>query len=194
MCELQGPLYVVRHGTSSGNEPDSSLTLEGKEQAKQVANFLLNKLGSSQVIIVSSPYKRAKQTACEISRTMGIEYSEEIRLKERELGDTSNIQDIWQEIEKDFENEERKFPEGESNLEVSNRIREMLTDWKSNGVIGEDSPIIVITHRITMTLLMQQFDSTIGYNHCRNMSNPDVYIVNSTMTDEKVERIWQSPI
>ncbi|MEM5627295.1 phosphoglycerate mutase family protein [Bacillus wiedmannii] len=194
MCELQSPLYVVRHGISSGNEPDSSLTLEGKEQAKQVANFLLNKLGSSQVIIVSSPYKRAKQTACEISRTMGIEYSEEIRLKERELGDTSNIQDIWQEIEKDFENEERKFPEGESNLEVSNRIREMLTDWKSNGVIGEDSPIIVITHRITMTLLMQQFDSTIGYNHCRNMSNPDVYIVNSTMTDEKVERIWQSPI
>src|SRR4051794_35317660 len=126
MAELQRPLYVVRHGESLGDSPDSPLTFDGEKHARQVAEFLQNKLGSIQVTIVSSPYERAKQTAMEISRILGVEYSQDIRLKERDLGDTSRVQKIWEEIQLDFGNEKRKFPGGESNLEVRKRVSAML--------------------------------------------------------------------
>lgn len=62
-------LYIVRHGIAIDREapkcppdPERFLTEEGKEKTQQVAKGLA-KLGVAPDMLISSPYRRAKETA-----------------------------------------------------------------------------------------------------------------------------------
>src|SRR4051812_21278941 len=67
-------VFLVRHGESQSNagapttDPKNvTLTPQGREQARQIANFL--RLYPSIELIVTSPYLRTKQTA-DLTTTM----------------------------------------------------------------------------------------------------------------------------
>jgi len=109
---LKNKYYLMRHGESIANKQglivssannainDYGLTTKGAEQVLKAAfNTRLNK----QVIIVSSDYKRAIETANIIHSVLGVENPvvKEPLLRERdfgdwELSDHSNYNDVWQ--------------------------------------------------------------------------------------------------
>lgn len=73
-------IWLLRHAVAeerapSGRDPDRELTPEGLQRARAVARGLAA-LGPGIVRIVSSPYRRALQTAEPAARALGIEVSE----------------------------------------------------------------------------------------------------------------------
>jgi len=79
--QIEKTVYFVRHGQSEDNvspvfqSPDSPLSEKGRKQAENIANRV-SKLSFD--VVISSPLKRAKQTAEAITKFTGIkaEYSE----------------------------------------------------------------------------------------------------------------------
>ena len=79
-------LLMVRHGQSEGNlgrscEPDCALTELGLEQARDVARRLA-RLDLSGFTGLVSPYRRAWDTARQITRTTGLEFEEDPDVRE----------------------------------------------------------------------------------------------------------------
>jgi len=187
--------YVVRHGEASRNHPEAPLSPLGIQQSERVADFLKQECGTSVTRLITSPLLRAKQTADIISQKAlgdGIKPDPKDNLEELKLGDTTNHSgDIWDHLRKLFENKEYAFPNGESILKVGNRVRELLNELNENNV---DNPAILVTHRVTMTLLLHEFDREIGFEHCKNMQNVDVYLVTAMNSSSRVERIWRIPV
>jgi broad specificity phosphatase PhoE len=67
-------LYLIRHGEPSGSwgqaDPDPGLTDLGRKQAEGAAEILRK---TPPRLIVSSPLKRARETAIPLARAMGME-------------------------------------------------------------------------------------------------------------------------
>lgn len=68
-------LYLIRHGEPSGNwgqsaDPDPGLTELGRKQAEGAGERLAK---TPPKLIVSSPLRRARETAIPLARTMGVE-------------------------------------------------------------------------------------------------------------------------
>jgi len=87
----EGRLLLVRHAESEGNRdriftPTSEvpITLEGHEQARAAAAWIA--AGYAPVAIVSSPFRRARQTAAIVAEHLGVPVSVEDDLRERSYG------------------------------------------------------------------------------------------------------------
>ena len=86
-CEmLTTELLLVRHGQSEGNagrseDPNCGLTDLGLEQARDVARRLAG-LDLSSFTGVTSPYKRAVQTAAEVAQATGIAFEKDEAVRE----------------------------------------------------------------------------------------------------------------
>ena len=76
-------LFLVRHCSAMGQEPEAPLTVEGVDQAKKLADFLCNH-GVSRII--SSPYCRAIDSARPLATVLKISIETDVRLVERNLG------------------------------------------------------------------------------------------------------------
>lgn len=70
-------IYLLRHGeavtleeTPSKNDADRNLTIEGKEKLYQFSRGFIN-IGLQCDLILTSPYKRAYETAAIISESLG---------------------------------------------------------------------------------------------------------------------------
>lgn len=86
-------IYLLRHGIAEDGYPDSAraLTDEGKEKLRRV----LKQCRAKPSLILSSPYKRALQTA-EIAAEV-LEYTGEIERAQSLIPDGS-AEDVWDEI------------------------------------------------------------------------------------------------
>jgi 2,3-bisphosphoglycerate-dependent phosphoglycerate mutase len=62
-------IYLVRHCSATGQEPDARLTDEGREQSLRLSSFLAQR---AIVRIVSSPFKRAVGSAGPLSEKLGL--------------------------------------------------------------------------------------------------------------------------
>jgi broad specificity phosphatase PhoE len=79
-------LLMVRHGESEGNvgtssDPDCALTARGIEQARSLAR----QLGAYDLrgfMAITSPYRRAVQTAQELASLLGLRFEVEPELRE----------------------------------------------------------------------------------------------------------------
>jgi broad specificity phosphatase PhoE len=77
---------MVRHGQSEANvgrscEPDCALTELGLEQARGVARRLAD-FDLAGFTAITSPYRRAVQTAREITQTTGLRFAEDEAVRE----------------------------------------------------------------------------------------------------------------
>jgi len=86
-----GKLIMVRHGESEGNRdrrftisPDVPLTELGRQQAREAAERIARRFRPERII--SSPYRRARQTSEIIASELGLPVEVVHDLHERDLG------------------------------------------------------------------------------------------------------------
>jgi phosphohistidine phosphatase len=86
-------IYLLRHGIAEDGYPDAqrALTQEGKEKLRKV----LKRSGAKPSLILSSPYKRAMETAQVAVETLG--YEGEIERADALTPDGS-ASEVWEEI------------------------------------------------------------------------------------------------
>lgn len=80
-------VYLVRHCSAEGQDPEAALTRAGKEQSLQLSAYL-ERQGLTRVI--SSPFRRAVDSARPLAETLGLEIEVDPRLAERQLGLVEN--------------------------------------------------------------------------------------------------------
>ncbi|MGE6346699.1 histidine phosphatase family protein [Bacillus mycoides] len=185
-------IYMVRHGESpklEGDERTRGLTEKGILDAHRVTEILETEGIDT---FISSPYKRAMLT---IERSANYHEKEIVvyeNLKEcRFLSEDKIISDkeVYPLVKKMFSNPDFKLTGGESYVDCQRRVvkilKEILMDFQGH-------KIVVGTHGLVMTLMMNYFDNQYGLEFLMNTSKPDLYKLE--FKDEQlinVERLWR---
>jgi broad specificity phosphatase PhoE len=157
-------ITVVRHGQSVGNQADDAareahaeqldlterdadveLSTTGREQADAVAAWM-GQSDPSELpgVVLSSPYRRASETAERVMRGRGIDVVLDERLRERDLGVFDGLTGLGIRARYPDEAARRKKlgkfyyqpPSGESWADVVLRVRSLLDDLR-HGYDGE---------------------------------------------------------
>jgi broad specificity phosphatase PhoE len=160
-------LFLVRHGESKANvsctvvctleegvQPRWGLTTRGEQQALAAGDELLRRIHSShnasELIIVSSPFSRAKQTASAIQRRTGaaIPITEDSRVVERFFGsqfELKNASDVYYRmLEGDTKSLLDSPIEGaEAVVDVASRVSAAMAD-ATNSANGRS--VVIVSH------------------------------------------------
>lgn len=152
-------VYLVRHGKTDfigkklcGNLPGIHLNEEGRSQAQRAADYL----GNFPIkAIYSSPIERAMETAEIIGSKHGLKISPVDFLREIHFGDLQGMGEkdlvdhpLW----KRFNSlpADVCFPNGESVIEVRNRIAKGL-EWLSQEY-GKEDQLVCVAHSEVLRL------------------------------------------
>lgn len=149
-------ILVTRHGQTAWNvleklqgQTDIELNNIGKQQAKETGELIKNE---NIDLIITSPSKRAKETAQIINRNFNVTIIEDNRLMERKFGRfegltkseirklkeiNPEINDVW------HYNKNINFDGMETMQDFCNRIYEFLNDIIKN---YKDKNILLVTH------------------------------------------------
>ena len=134
-----------------GSWTDWDLTEFGKNQADNIGKNLKEELADKKVIMYSSDLKRAKQTADEIAKYLGVEPVLRQELRERNLGKCcgKSVQWLRENIECDEVTvDDRLFSDGESRREAWNRLKPFYDE-----VMESDAEnIIIVSHGDLLSL------------------------------------------
>jgi 2,3-bisphosphoglycerate-dependent phosphoglycerate mutase len=176
-------LLLIRHCQAEGQAPDASLTAEGRAQAERLAAGLA---GAGICRIVSSPFRRARQSIEPLARRLGLEVGLDDRLAERVLCGSPAAD--WEEMLRlSFEDLDLCFEGGESSAAAVARGREAVADLLSEA----DGPVAAVSHGNLMTLILRQFDGRFGFKQWRALTNPDVFRVSGPAGKMWVQRVWE---
>jgi len=182
---------MVRHGESpklEGDERTRGLTEKGSIDAHRVTDILKTEEIDT---FISSPYKRAVLT---IEKTADF-YEKEIVIYENLkecifLSEDQIISDkeVYPLVKKMFSNPDFALTEGESYKDCQRRVvkvlKEILMDFQGQ-------KIVIGTHGLVMTQMMNYFDNQYGFEFLIHTSKPDIYKLE--FKDEQlmnVERLW----
>lgn len=162
----EGPssLVLVRHGESEGNRADAAaraagaevldlrerdadvaLSATGEQQARALGEWIAEGHASAApTVVISSPYRRAADTAALAMAGAGVEIVHDERLRERDLGMLDGLTGVGIRARHPQEAARRKHvgkfyyqpPSGESWADVAMRIRSLLSDLR-HGYDGE---------------------------------------------------------
>ena len=134
-----------------GSWTDWELTEFGKNQADNIGKNLKEELADKKVIMYSSDLKRAKQTADEIAKYLGVEPILRQELRERNLGKCcgKSVQWLRENIESDEVTvDDRLFSDGESRRDAWNRLKPFYDE-----VMESDAEnIIIVSHGDLLSL------------------------------------------
>ena len=134
-----------------GSWTDWDLTEFGKNQADNIGKNLKEEFADKKVIMYSSDLKRAKQTADEIAKYLGVEPILRQELRERNLGKCcgKSVQWLRENIECDEVTvDDRLFSDGESRREAWNRLKPFYDE-----VMESDAEnIIIVSHGDLLSL------------------------------------------
>jgi broad specificity phosphatase PhoE len=173
----RGPeqLVLVRHGESCGNladaqaresgaerldlsarDADVELSETGRQQADAVAAWLREHADQRPDVVISSPYRRAAETAERAVKELDIELILDERLRERDLGVFDGLTGAGIRAEYPEEAERRKKlgkfyyqpPSGESWCDVVFRIRTLFTDLRET---FDGQNVWLFTHQAVIT-------------------------------------------
>ncbi|GKU79189.1 phosphoglycerate mutase [Paenibacillus sp. L3-i20] len=168
-------IYMVRHAESpynEGTERTRGLTIEGKKKALEITGLLENE---GVNVIVSSPYTRAILTIEELAQKLklNIDIYEDLREK-RFAGDDYSIRDeeFMPFLKQSFLDFSYFLPGGESNAACQNRAVAVL---KAIMELYKGKKIAIGTHGNVMTLMMNYFDASYGYDFLTQTKKPDIY-------------------
>ncbi|MEH7225360.1 histidine phosphatase family protein [Bacillus sp. JJ1566] len=176
-------IYMIRHCQAEGQEPEAPLTEKGQNQAVELAAFFNDRKVDR---IISSPFNRAIQTIQPLANELNVEIETNQQLAERVLSST-NMPDWFEKLRATYEDFDLIYEGGESSREAANRIIEVVDD-----VLKSDAEhTIIVTHGGLMSLLLNHYNKSFGFEQWVTLSNPDVYILKQ---DQQItlERIWNS--
>ncbi|HDR7796310.1 TPA: histidine phosphatase family protein [Bacillus tropicus] len=186
-------IYMVRHGKSpklEGSERTRGLTEKGSLDAHRVTDILKAEAIDT---FISSPYKRAVLT---IEKAADF-YEKEVLIYENLkecmfLSEDQVISDkeVYPLVKKMFSNRDFARREGESYTDCQRRVvkvlKEILMDFQGQ-------KIVIGTHGLVMTLMMNYFDEQYDFEFLMNTSKPDIYKME--FKEEQlmnVERLWKA--
>ncbi|PFJ05385.1 histidine phosphatase family protein [Bacillus cereus] len=186
-------IYMVRHGQSpkiEGNERTRGLTEKGKTDTQRVTDLLKTE---GIDIFISSPYNRAMLTIEESANFHEKEILVYENLKECIFSGENQVisdKEVYPLVKKMFSNPDFALTEGESYASCQRRVvkvlKEILMDFQGN-------KIVIGTHGLVMTLMMNYFDNQYGFAFLINTSKPDVYKLEFKGEQlMNVERLWKA--
>ena len=168
-------VFVIRHGESENNLLGiDSTKLENKNQ------FGLSENGRKEIeteakkyrdfdLIITSPFRRTKETAMIFVRNSQCEIIENELLKEVCVGDlelcTYAVTDAF--LEK-YHDESVPYPNGESLLDAKNRAMEFVHHMHQT---YDNKKILIVTHGHIVLFLQEQLDPT--FNRMKAMKEYD---------------------
>ena len=128
-----------------GSWTDWDLTDLGKIQADKIGRKLYDELAGKSVVMYSSDLKRAKQTADNIAKYLGVEPILRKELRERNLGKCCGKSVEW--LRENIESPEntvddRLFSDGESRRDAWNRLYPFFEEVMRN----DEENIIIVSH------------------------------------------------
>jgi 2,3-bisphosphoglycerate-dependent phosphoglycerate mutase len=176
-------IFLVRHCAATGQEPEAMLSEAGEAQALELATFL-EQLGVTR--IVSSPYKRAVDSARPLAERLYLTIETDPRLAERSLGHVEDG-DWVAALRRSFEDPHLCLPNGESSRAAQTRGRAVLDEVTA----VTRQPIAIFSHGNLLSLIAHSFDATLGFDFWRSLSNPDVVAIQARPGQVTVERIWR---
>ena len=172
-------LYLVRHCSATGQEPDAKLTDSGYQQAKELASFFKDiKINH----IISSPFTRAQQSIQPTAQSKNISITIDGNLAERTLS-SANLPNWLELLEETFFDLDLKFDGGESSREATNRALTVVNKTPNN--------CILVTHGNLMSLMLKHFDDSVGFQEWKSLSNPDVYLLTIVNNESTIEHLWK---
>lgn len=133
-------IYLIRHGQKEPHSGDPGLTDIGIKQAQQTGEYL-SQFPISK--IVSSPFKRAMETAEHIARVLNLEYVLHDALVERMNWSDPSVtrQQFLQEWIK-ATNDRSYVPQyGDSSLTTGKRVEALI-----NEIATKEDHIVLVTH------------------------------------------------
>ena len=170
-------IFSARHGETQWNKQnkicgrtDILLTQKGKEQAEKLAKEVQK---HDIDIIISSPLKRAQQTSEIVSKVCGASIITDYRLIEQDYGiyEGADRKDFsFLESKKHFA---YKYPNGESMMQVAQRVYELLDEIKGN---YSDKNVLLISHGGVCRIINTYF---------KDMTNDEFY--NYTLNNAELE-------
>lgn len=174
-------IYLVRHCSATGQEPDAALTEAGERQALELRDFFQD---VPVTRIISSDYRRAVASITPVATASELPIETEPNLRERTL--SLEPRDDWFELLRhSFEDNSFALPGAESGQDATTRIL---------NVVGRaDGTTILVTHGNLLALLLQHVDNRFDFETWRNLSNPDVYRLEIVDNFWSVERVWSAP-
>jgi len=191
MSEASTVLYFVRHAESQyveGQERERGLTEQGHQDAGTVASLLH---GEQIQLFYSSPYRRAVDTIQILAdRSGGIVVTEE-DLRERLLSSLDVKHDSFRESKQRlYRDPTYAFPGGESGEQARSRAVAVI-DRILDKHTGQK--VVIGTHGDVMTLILQHYDSSYGYDFWESTSMPDIYelVFDGTHKLVQVTRLWE---
>ena len=128
-----------------GSWTDWDLTELGKKQAERIGKKLQDELAGKKVTIYSSDLKRAKQTAEEIAKYLGVEPIFKQELRERNLGKCNgkSVQWLRENIECPEKTvDDRMFSDGESRRDAWNRLWPFFEEV----MVSDEENVIIVSH------------------------------------------------
>ncbi|MEQ4205759.1 histidine phosphatase family protein [Actinopolymorpha sp. B17G11] len=158
-------ILYVRHGENLANTlhqlshkvVDHPLTDHGRDQAEQLARRLADQSWLYDAEIVSSPSRRAQETAQVIAAKLDLSIGTDERLREIDVGalDGRSDQEAWDvyaEVHRRWAAGEwsRRFPDGENLRNLANRLRAALlgaattVGQRPATQGGRDTPVVLV--------------------------------------------------
>ncbi|OMF16725.1 histidine phosphatase family protein [Paenibacillus amylolyticus] len=178
-------IYLIRHAKATGQEPHAELTAEGLRQAEKLADILAH---YSITYIVSSPWKRAVQTAMPLGAATLQHIHTDERLQERILSSV-NLPNWMDVLKRTYDDLDWVEEGGESSRTAAARGMSLLEElWSRPEQHGA-----VVTHGNLLSLLIREYESSFGYEEWTKLSNPDVYVLERQWPDAglpTIRRIW----
>lgn len=183
-------IYLVRHGDSPkvGEERTRGLTQLGELEANRVVDLLKTE-GINAV--VSSPYIRSILTVEKLANEIEQDVLVYEDLKERIFSTEANRisdKELIPLLEKSFSNPNSSLKGAESNAVCQERAINVLKELLVTYCGGR---VVIGTHGVVMTLMMNYYDKTYDFNFFLSTSKPDIYKLEFINQDLiKIERLW----
>jgi probable phosphoglycerate mutase len=177
---MTGRLILVRHGESEGNatltftrSPEAPLTVAGENQARRSARLI--QADFRPTCLISSPYRRAMQTAEIIGELLDLPLSIEDDLREQSMGELRG-QPYQEALDShDFQSLPRwkwRPPNGETLIEVQARALPAVLRIAQS---SPDSDVVLVSHGGTIRALWAHAAG--GWEETHTVANGSLLVI-----------------
>ncbi|MDY0406775.1 histidine phosphatase family protein [Virgibacillus sp. 179-BFC.A HS] len=175
-------IYIIRHCEAEGQSLKAPLTVNGLNQAAELANFFRNRKVER---IISSPFTRAVQSIRPLGQRANINVEIDDRLSERVLSSV-DLPDWFEKLKETFTDLDLKFEGGESSRKAMKRITEVVEE-----IFQSDSDnTVIVSHGNIISLLLKKYNPDFHFENWKALSNPDVFQIDDRNGQIVWKRIW----
>ena len=156
------------------------MTADGLRRSLALAEALV---GSGIDRLVSSPHRRAADTAQPLANRLGLPVTLDYRLTERVLSPTP-LPDWREQLRATFEDFDLRLPGGETSREAMWRAE---AAWAE--IVAPGGCVAIVTHGCLMTLMLRSLDPRWGYEAWAGLASPDVYMAERSHLGWKLSHV-----